>query len=44
MVENDPQALAIFDAWIGDFVTHVRAKGIVPGTKEAERAAKSTTQ
>jgi hypothetical protein len=32
-----------FDAWVKAFIAHVERKGIVPGTKEAERAAKTTT-
>jgi hypothetical protein len=39
----DEDALNCFDVWVDDFVRHVTAKGIVPGTKEAVRAAKSTT-
>ena len=39
-----PEALAAFDRWTDDFVTHVSAKGRVPCTTEAERGAKSTTQ
>lgn len=38
------EALACFDAWVGDFVQHVTAKGPVPGKVEAARGAKSTTQ
>jgi multimeric flavodoxin WrbA len=36
-------AMARFDAWVDAFVRHVAAKGPVPGTKEAERGAQSTT-
>ena len=36
-------ALACFDAWVADFVAHVEGKGLVPGTREAARGAKSTT-
>ena len=32
-----------FDNWVKSFVSHVRAKGPVPGIKEAEKAAQSTT-
>ncbi len=41
---NEPAALAAFDVWTDAFIAHVEAKGHVPGTKEAERSAKSTTQ
>lgn len=37
-------ALAIFDDWVEAFVAHIQAKGIVPGTMEAQRGAQSTTQ
>lgn len=40
---EEAQALADFDAWVGRFVGHVSTKGIVPGTAEAERSARSTT-
>jgi hypothetical protein len=38
-----PEAMARFDGWVDAFVGHVTAKGIVPGTTEAERGAQSTT-
>ena len=41
---GEHEALATFDRWVDAFVGHVRQKGIVPGTLEAERGAKSTTQ
>lgn len=41
---GEPEALARFDAWTDAFVEHVRGKGVVPGTEEAARGAKSTTQ
>jgi len=40
---SETEALAAFDAWVGGFVKHVTDKGLVPGTAEAERGAKSTT-
>ena len=40
---EEPQALAAFDAWVARFVRYVTMKGLVPGTKEAERSAKTTT-
>jgi NADPH-dependent FMN reductase len=43
MVARDADAMACFDAWVEAFVAHVAAKGPVPGTTEAERAAQSTT-
>jgi hypothetical protein len=41
---EEPAALAAFDRWTDDFAAHVTAKGLVPGTKDAERSARSTTQ
>lgn len=41
---GEAAALATFDRWTDDFAIHVRSKGPVPGTTEAERSAKSTTQ
>lgn len=35
--------MAAFDGWVRDFVAHVTTKGEVPGAREAERAAQSTT-
>lgn len=32
-----------FDDWVTAFVAHVTGKGLVPGTKQAERGAQSTT-
>jgi hypothetical protein len=40
---QDTEAMACFDDWIKDFIEHVRAKGLVPGTAESERAAQPTT-
>jgi multimeric flavodoxin WrbA len=40
---READAMAAFDAWTDTFVAHVRAKGPVPGTTEAERHAQSTT-
>lgn len=42
MVEEHA-GMTAFDVWVKDFVTHVTVKGPVPGTKQAERAAQSTT-
>jgi hypothetical protein len=40
---SETEALACLDAWVTGFITYVRAKGLVPGTAEAEKGAKSTT-
>jgi hypothetical protein len=40
---GEAEALACFDEWVAAFVKHVTEKGLVPGTAEAERGAKSTT-
>lgn len=40
---TEGEAMAGFDAWVEAFAEHVTRKGIVPGTEEAERGAKSTT-
>jgi hypothetical protein len=40
---KEKHGMAAFDAWVNAFVEHVRAKGIVPGTKAAEEAAQTTT-
>jgi NADPH-dependent FMN reductase len=40
---EETKALADFDRWVKTFVKHVTDKGVIPGTKEAERGAKSTT-
>jgi hypothetical protein len=42
MVE-ETKGMKAFDHWVQDFVAHVSGKGAVPGTKEAERSAQSTT-
>lgn len=42
MVE-ERAGMEAFDDWVKAFITHVASKGLVPGTKEAERAAQSTT-
>ena len=41
---REDEALAIFDGWVEAFVAHIQAKGIVPGTMEAQRGAQSTTE
>jgi hypothetical protein len=40
---RETESLAIFDRWCADFITQVERKGRIPGIKEAERAAQSTT-
>jgi multimeric flavodoxin WrbA len=40
---QDEKSLAAFDTWVKDFAAHVAAKGPMPDGKEAERAARSTT-
>ena len=40
---GEDAAMATFDAWVAQVVRHVRGKGSVGGTEEAERAARSTT-
>ncbi len=40
---KEKEPLAVFDRWCADFVAHVAGKGQVPGLKEAERSAQSTT-
>jgi NADPH-dependent FMN reductase len=40
---GETTALNAFDQWVEDFVAHVVSKGPVPGTKEAEQSARSTT-
>jgi hypothetical protein len=40
---KDEKSLAAFDTWVKDFAAHVAGKGPVPDTKDAERAARSTT-
>ena len=40
---KEKKALAHFDAWVDRFASHVEKKGVVPGTKEAERSAQTTT-
>lgn len=39
----DEAAMARFDGWVAAFAQHVAAKDLVPGTLEASRGAKSTT-
>ncbi len=36
-------SMAAFDAWVDSFVSHAARKGPVPGLKEAEQGARSTT-
>jgi len=35
--------VAAFEDWVQAFIAHVGKKGIVPGSKEAERSAQTTT-
>jgi len=37
------KGIKAFDAWIQAFVKHVTAKGVVPGSEDAERSAQTTT-
>ncbi|MFC5069018.1 NAD(P)H-dependent oxidoreductase [Flaviflagellibacter deserti] len=43
VVENDAKGLEHFDRWTDAFTAYVLAKGPVPGTEEAVKQAKSTT-
>jgi hypothetical protein len=43
IAREEHAALANFDDWTDAFVAHVRAKGPLPGMKEAVASAKSTT-
>jgi hypothetical protein len=40
---QESKGMAAFEEWVQAFISHVEKKGIVPGTKEAERSAKTTT-
>jgi hypothetical protein len=40
---KEKKSLATFDRWCADFVAHVESKGRIPGMKDAERSAQSTT-
>jgi hypothetical protein len=40
---KESKAMKAFDQWVQDFVAHVSGKGLVPGTKEAEASAQTTT-
>jgi len=40
---KEPAGMAAFDDWVQAFIAHVEQKGIVPGTKEAEVSAQTTT-
>jgi multimeric flavodoxin WrbA len=42
MVQED-NGMAVFEDWVNAFVAHVERKGIVSGTKQAERSAQTTT-
>jgi hypothetical protein len=43
IARDETEGLAKFDAWTEAFAGHVQARGPVPGTEEAVKAAKSTT-
>ncbi|MDX6805434.1 NAD(P)H-dependent oxidoreductase [Terrihabitans rhizophilus] len=43
IVRDREPGLEQFDSWVDGFVRHVRAKGALPGMKEAVASAKSTT-
>ena len=40
---KETKGMAAFEEWVRAFTAHVEKKGIVPGTKEAERSAQTTT-
>jgi len=40
---KEPTGMSAFEDWVRTFIAHVQKKGIVPGTKEAERSAQTTT-
>ncbi len=40
---KESKGMAAFEEWVRAFTAHVEKKGIVPGTKEAERSAQTTT-
>ena len=40
---KEPAGMAAFDDWVRAFIAYVEQKGIVPGTKEAEVSAQTTT-
>jgi hypothetical protein len=40
---QETNGMSAFEEWVQAFVAHVEKKGIVPGTKEAERSAQTTT-
>lgn len=40
---EEKKGMAAFDDWVSAFVTHVERKGIVPGTRDAEASARTTT-
>jgi hypothetical protein len=40
---KEKKGLKAFDGWVGRFIRQVKKKGIVPGTEEAERGARTTT-
>ncbi len=39
----ETEAMSRFDAWVHAFARHVKDKGPVPGMKQAERTAATTT-
>jgi multimeric flavodoxin WrbA len=40
---RETKGMGAFEDWVQAFIAHVEKKGIVPGTKEAERSAQTTT-
>jgi hypothetical protein len=40
---QEKTGMAAFDHWVKAFIAHVQNKGVVPGSKQAERSAQSTT-
>src|SRR5262249_6842607 len=40
---DEKEGMAAFDHWVKAFIAHVEKKGVVPGSKAAERSAQSTT-
>ena len=40
---KETESMSAFEDWVQAFIAHVGKKGIVPGSKEAERSAQTTT-
>jgi hypothetical protein len=43
LLAKEPDAMATFDGWVADFISHVARKGLVEGVEEAEQGARTTT-